>query len=133
MTRWPPLLERVEANIEILPNGCWAWMGQVNQKGYGRIGVGQRILGAHRVVYELLVAPLGDLELDHLCRFRSCVNPDHLDPVTHHENCLRGKPARTHCKHGHEFTPENTYIGQWKTGKVRLCRTCKANDSRRRR
>jgi hypothetical protein len=117
----------------VLTEDCWLWTGQINQKGYPRVGVGSRAIGAHRVMYELLVEPIPDgLELDHLCRVRHCVNPDHLEPVTHRENTRRGKPTRTRCKNGHKFTPENTYIGQWATGPVRLCRTCKREQGRNR-
>ena len=84
---------------------------------------------AHRVVYEILVGPIPvGLELDHLCRNRACVNPDHLEPVTTRTNLLRGyspwacRARQTHCKRGHEFTPENTYgTGDGR----RYCRTCR--------
>jgi hypothetical protein len=84
---------------------------------------------AHRVVYEALVGPVPEgLELDHTCDNPPCCNPGHLEPVTHAENMRRGKRngavvnrAKTHCKHGHEFTPANTYT-QTKGG--RGCREC---------
>ncbi|MEV4271931.1 HNH endonuclease signature motif containing protein [Micromonospora aurantiaca (nom. illeg.)] len=90
---------------------------------------------AHRIAYEMKRGPVPDgLELDHLCRNRRCVRPAHLEPVTRRTNLLRGEtiPARlaerTHCRHGHEFTPENTY--QWRGS--RFCRTCRAAAQARR-
>ena len=92
---------------------------------------------AHRVAYELTNGPIPDgLELDHLCRVRHCVNPSHIEAVTHRENTLRGtgpiphRARQSHCKHGHEFTPENTY--RLPNG-CRHCRTCSIEWTRRRR
>lgn len=107
--------------------GCWLWTGPLDAQSYGRHGAPL----AHRVVYELLVGPIPKgLTLDHLCRVRSCVNPDHLEPVTHAENVRRGKAGEvngdrqrnlTHCKRGHEYTPEST--GRDHRGH-RFCREC---------
>jgi HNH endonuclease len=106
------------------PGECWLWTGATT-KGYGRF----RGTGAHRFAYELLVGPIPQgLQLDHLCRVRNCVNPEHLEPVTCQENLRRGFIAKaragqrpTHCPQGHEFTTENTYI--WR-GNKRACKTC---------
>jgi hypothetical protein len=71
---------------------CWEWLQNFNADGYG---IYKRNHQAHRVVYELLVAPIPEgLEIDHLCRNRRCVNPAHLEPVTHLENIRRGVAAR---------------------------------------
>jgi hypothetical protein len=80
---------------QIAPTGfCWEWTGRTDQ-GYGRVSIGGRQLRAHRVVYERLVGRVPDgLVLDHLCRNRGCVNPDHLEPVTNEENIRRGVAIR---------------------------------------
>ena len=118
------MAERIEKT-----EGCWYWRGNVNPAtGYGRLGIGQRNFAAHRLSYELHVGPIPEgLDLDHLCRVRHCVNPAHLEPVTRWENTRRGvgitaQRARSNvCKHGHEYTTENTIIQRG----YRLCRTCK--------
>lgn len=73
------------------PNGCWLWTGALNPAGYGKYGDGL----AHGAAFRLSggVKPDG-MELDHLCRVRHCVNPEHLEPVTHLENMQRGMKAR---------------------------------------
>src|ERR1041384_578825 len=95
--------------VEVTPD-CWLWKGWT-AKGYGMIKVAGRGVGAHRVSYELFVGPIPDgFEPDHLCKNTMCVRPDHLEPVTHQENVLRGSsPAATHaqqltCVQGHPFT-----------------------------
>lgn len=111
---------------------CWLWIGAKNPNGYGQFWWNGRLGLAHRYAYELLVGPFPDgLEPDHLCRVRGCVRPDHLEPVTHQENSLRGDspPARqarqTHCKNGHAFTLENTRLQINRAGRAkRHCRTC---------
>lgn len=86
---------------------------------------------AHRFAYELLVGPIAQgMTLDHKCRTRLCVRPDHLEPVTNRENVLRGESVaaqrarQTHCVHGHELTEANT-IRLPSRPNQRLCRRCK--------
>jgi hypothetical protein len=110
---------------------CWTWTGKTAKAGYGTY----RDQLAHRLVYEELSAPIPDgLELDHLCRNPPCVNPAHLEPVTHPVNCQRSSAgevnrarmlAQTHCARRHEFTPENTK----QTSRQRKCRQCIREDS----
>jgi HNH endonuclease len=128
------LLQRLLAKCVIEPNGCWSWTG-ATQKGYGALRVGGkngRTLRAYRLLYELHVGPISDgLELDHLCRNKLCINPAHLEPVTHQENMIRadaGKKtgalnrAKTHCANGHPYDDINTY---WDSRGDRACRACK--------
>lgn len=108
---------------------CWLWQGDITSKGYAQFRVAGKSRCAHRVAYEIFRGLIPDgLQLDHLCRVRHCVNPDHLQPVTHAENLLRGKRAQTHCTHGHEWTKDNTRLTFTRsvfTGEPRRkCREC---------
>ena len=104
---------------------CWLWTSTTSTKGYGRFYLNGRTVTAHRYAYGDI--PDG-LVLDHLCRVRPCVRRSHLEPVTETVNILRGfgSPAlnaqKTHCKYGHEFTPENTVPNNH--GRSRWCREC---------
>jgi len=107
---------------------CLTWTGAKTTLGYGTIGWQGKKVYAHRLAYETLVGPIPEgLVIDHLCRNRACVNVNHLEPVTQGVNALRGvgvmalNARKTHCKRGHEFTPENTRIS--KAGN-RNCITC---------
>ena len=129
----------IERHIERIPiTGCWLWVGRTDRGGYGKYGANG--LGAHRIVYEKLKGKIPEgLVLDHLCRVRCCVNPDHLEPVSIAENNRRSAAyvydigainrGVKNCKRGHEFTPENTKI--LKQG-WRQCITCKKMLDKRR-
>jgi hypothetical protein len=114
-------------------NDCWPWLGTIGGKPgnwYGQYWDGTRRPMAHRVVYEEFVGPIPEgMQLDHLCRNTTCVNPAHLEPVTPRENQRRGigfiaeNIAKTHCHKGHELIPENTYAAPGKT--ERICRACR--------
>jgi hypothetical protein len=112
---------------------CWLWTARKNYKGYGMFRLGSRVPYAHRVAYEHYVGPIPEgLQLDHICRVRHCVNPDHLEPVTNAENALRGEGptaknvTKTHCPKGHEYTGDNLYVDPRGGRNCRACRREKA-------
>lgn len=119
--------ERFDEKYEVAETGCWLWTAN-QSKGYGLFWLRGKVRAAHRVAYERHVGQIPEgLQLDHLCRTPLCVNPTHLEPVSHRENQLRGigfvsQNARvTHCPHGHPYDETNTYITY--TGS-RRCRAC---------
>lgn len=118
-------------------SGCWLWTGVLSTTGYGQIGAHSerdgkwRPRNAYRFAFEILVGavPVG-LELDHLCRVRSCVNPGHMEPVTHAENMARVpwgaaqiQLAKTHCPSGHPYSGSNLVVEPG----ARRCLTCLRN------
>lgn len=111
-------------NIERLgPDECWPWLRSRDSKGYGKARIKKQSVAPHRLAYELAVGPIPDgYEVDHLCRNTGCCNPAHLEAVTPAENNRRKTLAKTHCKRGHEFTPENT--NRHSSSGARVCRAC---------
>lgn len=90
------LPQHIEKRVRVTPR-CWQWLGATNNHHYGMVGVNGRILAAHRVVFEAYRHPIpSGLSLDHLCGNSDCVNPDHLEPVTHAEN--RRRSAASVCR-----------------------------------
>lgn len=124
--------QRFWAKVDKQPVGCWVWVGASNGHGYGKFYLDGKVVGAHRVSYELARGPIPEgLVIDHLCRNRACVKPDHLEPVTTQVNIVRGigpglaklqNIDQTYCKHGHELFGENLYVNP--TTGHRYCRTC---------
>lgn len=115
--------------------GCWLWFRANKGSGYGTARVNGHTVQAHRLAYELIRGPIPDgLTIDHLCRTACCVNPDHMEPVTHRENTLRGigrtaqNARKTHCNRGHELSPENTYLQPGRP-RERTCKTCRGTSS----
>lgn len=124
------LPEHIAAKFGAAENGCWEWHGARDKYGYGQAWWNGGRVKAHRLVYELLVADIADgLQIDHLCRNRCCVNPQHLEPVTRRVNIQRGEsPAgqhsrATHCPQGHPYHGDNLYVRPSNNG--RECRTCR--------
>lgn len=127
-----PIADRLWPKVVWQSNGCWNWTGKVSVRGYGTIRIkkgskwGQGY--AHKIAYELVrgIVPNG-LEIDHLCKNKVCCNPSHLEAVTHLVNSRRAM-VKSHCKHGHEFNEDNTYITRegWK-----MCKKCNAERQRR--
>lgn len=131
---------RFWSKVRVSANGCWHWTGTRNPDNYGHMSVDSRLLGVHRIAYDQLVGPIpADMQVDHQCHNRSdcaggrscehraCVNPAHLELATRNQNQQRSRntwsgsaATRTHCVHGHEYTPENTIINR----RGRTCRAC---------
>lgn len=128
------MTQRIADAIEIDPDTkCWLWQHRLDNDGYGRIKVGGRAgvpAAAHRVSYAEHVGPIpAGFQIDHLCRARSCVNPDHLEPVTGRVNTMRSPIApaainarKTHCIAGHALVGSNLYTS---TAGYRYCRSCR--------
>lgn len=89
-----PLGERLERYTSREDSGCWRWTGTRDSQGYPFLNVDGVPRRAHRLMYERVAGPIpAGLELDHLCRVRDCINPSHVEPVTHSENMRRMRAA----------------------------------------
>lgn len=127
----PTLDQMFDARVIPEPNsGCWLWLGSVNHDGYSRYAACGYKSG-HRFFYEQAKGKIpAGLQLDHKCRVRCCVNPDHLEVVTCAVNNYRSmnvsgvNKRKTHCKYGHEYTIQNTRMYVWKGTYRRACRAC---------
>lgn len=140
------LFDRFEERYVSEPNsGCWLWLGKITTPHrYGVLSLTTngkiRELKAHQVAYQIYVGAIpGGLELDHKCRVRCCVNPDHLEPVTRRENIRRGASRvadnmrKTHCPQGHVYSHENTYLDPKGGRKCRECHRINERERSRRR
>lgn len=123
-----PLSQRLMSKVT-KTDSCWLFNGNLNDRGYGRIRRNRgRLEFVQRVAYEIFIGSIPpDMEIDHLCRVRNCVNPSHLEAVSHKENIHRGNGLcainrrKTQCYKGHKFDAENTYLPP-KGGRV--CKAC---------
>lgn len=128
------LAERIADKVTpVTESGCHVWLGASTNGGYGHLKYENKYYLAHRVTYIHRYGAIPEgLDLDHLCRVRCCVNPDHLEPVSRRENLIRGNTAiarnvrRTQCPNGHPYTKE--HLAPWRNDRV--CRTC-LNKNRR--
>lgn len=130
-----PISERLDSKTD-RTGECWIWTGSYDGTGYGKIWNQQikRLVPAHRASYEVHVGPIPDgYEIDHLCRIKGCIRPDHLEAVTPEENKRRAVPflapwnaLKTHCRKGHPYDAENTrvYLAPGATSAGRHCRAC---------
>lgn len=112
-------------------DSCWHWTAYKNPDGYGRFGYEKNIGYAHRYSYLLHHGPIPEgYEVDHLCKVRDCVNPDHLRAIPWEENA--GKGQRRHiefCRHGHKY--EAVYVGKKKARHCRVCKNIRVRDWKR--
>ena len=131
--------ERFLEKVVPEPNtGCWLWLSHVDSDGYSRLSINNISILAHRYSYEHHNGAIPEeLEIDHLCSVRSCVNPEHLEAVTHLENMNRmrvrgrhsnGREKITHCPKGHPYAGENLYVYRGQRG----CKKCRYETNRQR-
>ena len=126
----PDALTRFMSHVEFQDDGCIVWTGARTSRGYGSFGSGDRggrTVRAHRWYWEFTNGGIPEgLVLDHLCRNKLCVNPEHLEPVSDEENRRRHFLLRTHCKNGHLLDTVNTvHVGSF----GRRCRICKQDSA----
>jgi len=125
------LPERIRSKFYVADDGCWIWTASRTAKGYGTVGWQGAGRTAHRVVYSLLVGDIPEgHDLDHLCKVTSCVNPEHVEPVTRWENLRRSGAwnLREMCrKNLHPLVEGNLYV---RPNGIRRCLTCYRDDKR---
>lgn len=132
-----PAIARFEEKFSVTDVGCWEWTASLNSTGYGTFNPGwpHNSVMAHRWSYEHFIGPIPEgMDLDHLCRNRACVRPEHLEPVTTSENLRRGvgvgssNARKTHCPKGHPYSGENLYVPPSRPN--RMCRTCRRDQKK---
>src|SRR5688572_4789930 len=104
----PTSRENLLARVRVLPSGCWEWLGYKDVKGYGQVSYHNQRRPAHRVAYALWVGT-PPANLHHVCGFKSCINPQHLEEADPAEHTRMHKTDGNRCINGHPWTPESTY------------------------
>lgn len=131
-------LQEIRNRTVVSDSGFWEWSGRLSSEGYGVVSFKGRDIYVHRMAYESAIEPIAPkMTIDHLCRNRRCVNPEHLEMVSIAVNVMRGQGStaiaarRNGCAKGHPYTPENLYVRK-DTGH-RQCRECTRQSHRARR
>lgn len=126
------LKDRFDKHVKVRGDGCWHWIGQITEYGYPIISDAGRKRRAHRVAYELYVGPIPvSHELHHLCHNRACVNPGHLQPLTHIEHAVVSADERTYARREVKPKPEKTYKKMHETWRRRLSESHRRNRGER--
>jgi hypothetical protein len=122
---------RFISHINQMPHGCWIWKGSPDRCGYGQMRLNGKRPMAHNISWWMFVGEIPkDKEIDHICEVRLCVNPTHLQALTHKENVNKGKglgavnTRKTHCKQGHPLSGDNLRYDKGRYGMRRNCKTC---------
>ena len=128
-------IQKFLSKIKITSSGCWEWGKPNHNKGYGVLCYKYKRMYIHRFIYDYFYGNLKpNLQIDHLCRNRLCVNPKHLEQVTHKTNTLRGfsfsaiNSRKTHCPKGHPYSGDNLCFDYRGT---RRCKKCRSENNRR--
>ncbi len=125
-------IDSIMDQLILQEDGCWTWPKYLRPNGYANVYFGGKRKYVHRLIFEHVYGPIPEgLEPDHCCLNKACAHPDHLELVTHQENCVRRQttidPSRTHCTRGHDWNENRQVTSQ---GRQR-CRSC-AQDALRR-
>jgi len=124
------VLERFLSKVIVSESGCWEWQRCLTKGGYGQIRINHITEYTHRFIFKYYYGELNPkLTINHKCRNRRCCIVIHLEQITNAENLRLGlhnnqNSAKTHCKRGHQFTEENTYV---RPNGTRNCRICVGN------
>lgn len=134
-----PLAERFATKYAVDTGGHWLWTGALSNSGYGKILAEgerpQKLIGAHVASFLVHKGPIpADMEIDHLCRVKLCVNPEHLEAVTPQENMRRVAEARKACRRGHPYVSGSFILNREPGGGfARRCKRCRSDRAEERR
>jgi hypothetical protein len=132
------LKQRIENKIIKLDNGCWQWQGAKhysnNKIPYGQLRISRtKLKMAHIISYEVFIGKIpAKMDIDHLCKNTLCVNPKHLEAVSHKINCQRRKDSGLpHCIYGHKYTKKTSYFNSKGYRKCKICRVLRSRKYRK--